>query len=296
MSANVYRAAHSRLFSGGISISLDRSKEARPQGEGPRGDLASIRDAIREASGLGASVVLAEEAWNLAAEALEKGEVAEGTARLERASQLATEARARKVREIEDFLSAVEDHIALARTVGADPADAERHLGDARAAYEGREYARASELATRAERLAMLGQLGQIQKAMELREAQTRRAYAVVATNEPVVREAESYGLNVADARVLLRQARDVLARGDYLTGLMFARNAEEAVERLLPQIDEERRRRGIEKPSRGICGVCRSTRLHFYDNGWGRCLDCGSPFRWRGAGWWETIKGLLGP
>lgn len=240
-------------------------------------------------------MTLAEEAWSDAAEALETPDVDEARARLERVSRLVTEARDERLREIKDHLSAVEDHIALARTVGADPSEAARLLEDARAAYEGLDYARTSDLLVRAERIAMLGQLGQIQKALELREAQTRRAFEVVASNEPLVQEAESYGMSVSEARVLLRQARDVLARGDYLTGLTFARNAEQTVERLLPRLDEERRRRGIEKPSGGMCGVCRSTRLHFYENGWGRCLECGSTFRWRGAGLLETLRGLLG-
>ena len=260
-----------------------------------RRDLAATRDAIREAANLGATVALAEEAWSAAAEALDAPDPVGAQAQIEKASRLVTEAREERIREIAEHLSAVEDHIALARTVGASPDEAARLLDEARAALQEGDYARTSDLLIRAERIAMLGQLGQIQKALALREDQTRRAFQVIAANEPIVQEAESYGMGVSEARVLLRQARDVLARGDYLTGLTFARNAEEAVDRLLPRLEEERRKRGIEKPSRGMCGVCRATRLHFYENGWGRCLECGSTFRWRAAGLVETLRGLLG-
>jgi hypothetical protein len=280
----------------GIARSPSTPRPPAPDAiEALRRELAATRDAIREADNLGATVTLAEEAWSSAGEALDAVDAENARMGLERASRLVTEARERRIREIGDHLSTVEDHIALARTVGANPDEAARILEDARGAYRSADYPRASDLLLRAERIAMLGQLGQIQKALELREVQTRRAFEAIAANEPVVQEAESYGMNVSEARVLLRQARDVLARGDYLTGLTFARNADEAVSRLLPRLEEERRRRGIEKPSRGMCGACRSTRLHFYENGWGRCLECGSTFRWRAAGLVETLRGLLG-
>ena len=101
--------------------------------------------------------------------------------------------------------------------------------------------------------------------------------------------------LDPAEVRTLLRQAQDVLTKGDYLAGLTFARNAEEATRRLEAQIEDERRHRGIQKPRSGICNVCRSRRVTFQDDGWGRCNDCGNAFRWRGAvGVWERLRGLI--
>lgn len=266
------------------------------ESEAVRANLAAVRDSIREVANLGAAVAMPEDAWTQAADLLDRGDLRGAKEHLARASQLATEARERRVREIGEALSAVEDHIALARNVGADPSEAEAILGEAKAAAASREYGLAGELVKRAERLAMEGQQRQIRKAMELRQAQMERAYAVIAASEPVVQEAESYGLDIGEARVLLRQARDVAAKGDYLAGLTYARNAEEAALRLVSRISEERRRRGIAPPTSGICGVCQSGRLHFYDNGWGRCLDCSNSFRWRGpAGLWERFRGLLG-
>jgi len=95
----------------------------------------------------------------------------------------------------------------------------------------------------------------------------------------------------------LLRQAQDVLAKGDYLGGLTFARNADEAARRLEAQVEHERRRRGIQKPRAGVCGVCRSQRITFKEDGWGECADCGSSFRWRGpVGVWERLRGVFIP
>src|SRR5437667_8856178 len=135
----------------------------------------------------------------------------------------------------------------------------------------------------------MNGKKKQIERATQLREAQVEKARAILIACEPVLKEAESYDLSATEVRVLLRQAQDVLTKGDYLAGLTFARNAEEAAQRFEAQVADERRRRGVQQPASGTCGVCRSTRVTFEDDGWGRCEDCGNTFRWRGPfGVWE--------
>ena len=136
----------------------------------------------------------------------------------------------------------------------------------------------------------------QIEQAIQLRESQIERARSIISSCEPLLQEAESYDLSVADVRTLLRQARDVLAKGDYVAGVTFARNAEEAAYRLASQVEEERKRRGIERPAVGVCGVCGSSHLTFYEDGWGQCADCHGEFRWRGPlGLRERLRELLG-
>jgi len=260
-----------------------------------RDELAEARDVVREAANLGAGVALAEDAWTRAADLLERGDLRGARDALATAARLAADVRDRRIREIESTASAVEDHIALARKVGADVDDAEDLLAQARDALAGGKRVEAWDLLSRAERLAMQGQQEQIRKAMEIRGAQTERASLIIAASEPLVQEAEAYGLNAAEARTLLRQARDVLGKGDYVTGLLFARNAEEAALRLEPLLLEERRKRGTSKPASGLCGACGSGRLEFHDNGWGQCLACGSAFRWRAPGLTEKVRGLLG-
>lgn len=36
-----------------------------------------------------------------------------------------------------------------------------------------------------------------------------------------------------------------------------------------------------VNKPSEGICSRCNSENLEFYDDGSGRCMNCGRTFRW---------------
>src|SRR5207249_442657 len=200
---------------------------------------------------------------------------------LVRAAEVAHEREADRVR---DLLALTRDSIREAANLGASIALAE----DA--------WKRGGDFLDR-DRLAMKGQQRQIERAMQLRQAQVEKAQAIIDACEPGLKEAESYDLSATEVRVLLRQAQDVLTKGDYLAGLTFARNAEEAAQRLEAQVDDERRRRGIQRPASGTCGVCRSTRVTFQDDGWGRCEDCGTTFRWRGPlGVWERLKAILVP
>ena len=267
-----------------------------PDADRTRDRLAATRDAIREAANLGSGVGAAEDAWKAATQALEHGDLKRADEGLDRASQLAVDARERRIKEIEGSLATVADHIEAAQKVGADVADAEELRSRAVDSVSAREYVQAGELVKQAERVAIQAQQRQIEQAIRLQERQIERARAIIAGCEPILQEAESYDLNASDVRTLLRQARDVLAKGDYLAGLTFAHNAEEAAYRLSSQVEEERKRRGIARPALGRCGVCGSDHLIFYEDGWGRCSDCSGEFRWRGAlGVRERIRGLLG-
>jgi len=259
--------------------------------------LALTRDSIREAANLGASIALAEDAWKRGGDFLDRDRLAAARESFVEAAQRVEDARIRRIRDVEESIGFVSDHIGLARNVGADMREAEELHQAAQTAIAAGEHGHAGDLLKRAERLAMKGQQRQIERAMQLRQAQVEKAQAIIDACEPVLKEAESYDLSATEVRVLLRQAQDVLTKGDYLAGLTFARNAEEAAQRLEAQVDDERRRRGIQRPASGTCGVCRSTRVTFQDDGWGRCEDCGTTFRWRGPlGVWERLKAILVP
>src|SRR6267378_4322123 len=238
------------------------------ESERVRNLLALTRDAIREAANLGASVALAEEVWKRGADFLDRGRLRAARESFLEAAQRADDARAHRIRDVEDSVRSVSDHIELARNVGAEMREAEELHAAARTAIAAGEHGHAGDLLKRAERLAMKGQQKQIERAMQLRQAQVEKAQAIIGSCEPVLKEAELYDLSATEVRVLLRQARDVLTKGDYVAGLTFARNAEEAAQRLEAQVADERRRRGIQKPASGTCGVCRSTRVRFQDDG----------------------------
>jgi hypothetical protein len=269
----------------------------RREAERMRDLLAGTRDAIREAANLGAPVAFAEDAWRRGADFLDRDRLAAARESFVEATQRADDARARRVREVVESVNSVRDHIVLARNVGAETQEAEALHAAAQTAIAAGQHGHAGDLLERAGRLAMKGQQRQIERAIQLRAAQVEKAQAILGTVEPILKEAETYDLNPAEVRTLLRQAQDVLAKGDYLGGLTLARNAAEAARHLDGQIAEERAHRGIAKPASQVCGACKSRRVLLMDDGWGRCADCGHSFRWRSPrGVWTRIRRSLPP
>src|SRR3989454_12449367 len=180
--------------------------------------LAVTRDSIREAANLGAPIALAEDAWKRGGDDLDRDRLAAARESFVEAGQRAEDARLRRIREVEESIGLVSDHIALARNVGADMQEAEGLHQAARAAVAIGEHGQAGDLLRRAERIAMKGQQRQIERAMQLRRAQVEKAQAIINACEPVLKEAESYDLSATGVRGLLRQAQDVLTKRDYRT------------------------------------------------------------------------------
>src|SRR2546428_466937 len=247
-----------------------------------RAEIYRVQEMIGNAANMGANVVFPDEALNRARDALRRNDPLVALQLAGEAERLTSETLKARVREIEDAIPLTAAMITEARNVGADVGEADRWLEKARVAASGREHVLAGELVKRAERAAMQSQHHQIEKAMELRRRQVEKAEAVIDALEPMIEEAGGFDLDVMEARTLLRQARDVLAKGDYVNGTVYAKNAAEVARRLEPKLVEERAKRGILKPEKGVCGSCESTRLVFADDGTGKCIDCGRAFRWR--------------
>src|SRR5712691_1062427 len=131
--------------------------------------LASTRDGIREAANLGASVALAEDSWKRAADFLDRDQLAAAREGFVESANRAGDARRRRIREVEESIGSVADHIEVARNVGADVREAQELHEAAKAAIAADEHGRAGDLLKRAERLAMKGQQRQIDRAMQLR-------------------------------------------------------------------------------------------------------------------------------
>jgi len=247
-----------------------------------RQEIYRVQEAIGHVANTGANVVLPDEALNRARDALRRNDHLLAIQLAVEAERISNETLQSRIREIEGSIPLTAAMIGEARNVGADVSEAEKWLEKARLAAKEKEYVLAAELVKRSERAAMQSQHHQIEKAMELRRRQVEKAQQLIEAVEPLIDEADGFGIDVLEARTLLRQARDVLSKGDYVNGTVYARNAAEVARRLEPKLVEERGRRGILKPEKGVCGVCSSTRLQFFDDGSGRCIECGHTFRWR--------------
>lgn len=247
-----------------------------------RAGIAEVAATLDKAAGIGAELSLAQKALDRARDALARNDPFLCLQALSAAEGLAREAVDARVQDIEEGLQATEALIREGRNVGADVAEAERLLDQARSAFGEKQVLLAGQLVKRSERSALRSQQSQIQKAIDLRRRQVERGMAILAGVEPLLAEADAYGIDTAEPRVLSLQARDILAKGDYVNGTLFARNAASAARSLEPRLLEERIRRGLVKPQSGVCANCGSRRLAFRDNGWAQCLECGRAFRWR--------------
>src|SRR5437867_1802189 len=116
--------------------------------------LASTRDGIREAANLGASVALAEDSWKRAADFLDRDQLAAAREGFVESANRAGDARRRRIREVEESIGSVADHIEVARNVGADVREAQELHEAAKAAIAAGEHGRAGDLLKLAERRA----------------------------------------------------------------------------------------------------------------------------------------------
>jgi len=260
-----------------------------------REKIHEAQELLHDVANLGADLRRAEEVLGSAKDALKRSEYKSSIEHAARAMDFAQLARQDRQKSIEDAIPAAVSMIEEAKHVGADVSEAERLVSKAKTAVASKEYLLASELVKRAERAAMESQQNQILRAMELRRRQVEKAQGIVTQIEPVLEEAESFGIDVAEARTLLQQAKDILTEGDYVNGTIYAKNAAEVARKLEPRLVEERAKRGISKPTEGVCASCGSRQVVFTDDGWSRCADCGYTYRWRAPGGvWSKFKSLL--
>ncbi len=246
-----------------------------------RESLYETRDFLEEIENLGANLTVARDLFQKAREAGRRKNDAEANRLMERSKEVALEAKERRIDEIREMIPKTEVTIEEARHLGADVSEAEKMLMQAKVALDNDDYILCAELAGRAEAKAEEIQHFQIQQAMDIREKQIRQAKKRIERLDVVISEADSYRLNVSKARRLLYVAQETIREHDFVRMTRYITGAQNAVEKLLPEIINERRKRGIEKPRAGICGNCRSRDLKFYDQGFGECGSCGKTFTW---------------
>lgn len=258
-----------------------------------RGEIYRVQEIVFQVNSLGADSSKADEVLTEASDALRRGDHLLCVELCRKAESLAEHARQECIEEIERSIPMTMTLINEAENVGADVAEAERLLEKAQLAFDQKEYVLTSELVKRAERHAMQSQHYQIEKAMELRKRQVEKARDLIASIEPIIVEAEAYGIESSEARTLLLQAKDVLAKGDYVNGTVFARNAAEAAKRLEVPLQGERRKRGLTRPPQTICSACGATSLSYNEDGTGKCSRCGRAFQWRSPTriWHRVVK-----
>lgn len=246
-----------------------------------RDSLYTTGEFLAEISNLGADLTVARDLLQRAREAARRNDNVDSARLMVRSKEVALEAKEKRIYEIQEMIPRTQGLMEEAKHLGADVSDGEKMLMQAQIAMDNDDYVLCAELAGRAEARASEVQHDQIQQAMDIREKQINQAKKEIENLESVILEADSYRLNIAKARRLLYVAQETVREHDFVRMTRYVASAQDAVEDLLPEIMNERKKRGIEKPAAGICGNCKSRDLEFHEEGYGECLRCGKTFTW---------------
>ncbi|MFQ6060083.1 MAG: hypothetical protein ACE5KV_02145, partial [Thermoplasmata archaeon] len=243
--------------------------------------LYEVGEFVSEIANLGADVTVARDLLQRARDAVRRNDNIEASRLMERSKEVALKAKEKRIDEIKEMIPKTHDLIEEAKHLGADVSDAEKMLMQAQIALDNDDYILCAELAGRAQARTKEVQHYQIQKAMDIRERQIQEAKRKVERLGGLIAEADMYRLNVAKPKRLLYVAKETIREEDFVRMTRYVASTQDAVDKLMPRILVERKKRGIEKPKAGVCGNCRSRNLVFSDDGFGTCNECGKLFTW---------------
>jgi hypothetical protein len=243
--------------------------------------LEDRRKALDEMRGISADTSDSRELLSKAEEAMRLEDHAEALDLIHEFDRRLEEAKRRRKEELEEYLRTVESRLAETETLGASLKECRKLIRQARTAFEKGNLVLASEIARRCERTAIEAQRRHIEIALELRKKHYQEVKDLIAHLKPLLEEAQDYGIDVQEARSLIKEALELLRGEDYFLAMEKAEKARDALDGVRSAILAERERRGVVKPEKGMCSQCGSEELVFDDDGWGRCLACGHRFLW---------------
>lgn len=245
--------------------------------------IAYIRDRMQELEASintmkiqGVDVFNSERYIHRSKEAFSNGELSLTGEYLDKAKTLAEESRSDWIRRIEENLPRVKQVIQMANDLGADVSEAEKFLGQATMSLENKDYALCAELTKVCERKAMESQQSQIQKAAQLERRQLAEAQEILTQIEPALQEARLYGMDTRRVNDTIHNARIALQSNDYVNAKIYARDAENLMRTLAPQLEAERARLLKSSNDLTVCHNCGHPTVKSFNNGWARCLTCG--------------------
>jgi hypothetical protein len=247
-------------------------------------DLMNKRESMIKAMKIqGVDIFNAERYLHRAREVFLVGELRECTTYLEKSENIASESKDSWIKEIEEDVPRVEGIIKQATEFGAETSEAEKHLNHAKTALDNEDYSLCSELTKLAERKAMEGQQGQIQKAALLEQEKLGDAQKILATISPLVQEAKLYSLDVREVDNSVNSSMAALQNNDYVNALTYARQAENQAKYLKTKVEAEREKILASEDDLKTCSICIATAVKVFDNGWARCMSCGQTFEVKG-------------
>ncbi|MEE9600852.1 MAG: Rho termination factor N-terminal domain-containing protein, partial [Thermoplasmata archaeon] len=184
-------------------------------------------------------------------------------------------------KELREHLGSVESKLVDTEEFGMPLKGGRKLLRQSRVALESGDLLLAADLAQQCEKSVIQVQKGHMERAMQLRKKYYHEVRNLMSYLKPLLEEARSYGIDIEDVKVLIKQALGHLRQEEYFLALDGSREARRLMKTLQPAIVAERMKRGIVKPDRGECNRCGSADVRYRDDGWGECATCGHRFSW---------------
>jgi hypothetical protein len=220
----------------------------------------------------------------IAAQAKSAANLEEYSELLDKAREHAERAKDVRAGEIDRSFHMVKAAVAEAKEAGADTKQHEDDLHEARKAFEGSAFKRASELLASIERAADQEHIEQLRNS-EVEARQMSRISSTVVTLEPDLMEASNYGMDVQEGLLFVSNTRAALARKDIVAAAKYARRLSEVAEPMREDLDKARIERGvIIKVEDAKCGKCGKEALYTYPNSSRKCIECGHSFSFEPA------------
>lgn len=213
----------------------------------------------------------------IASQARRSMNVAEYSRLVDDARNSAERAKALRTLEIKNVFPIVRAATTAARDVGVDTSSAESKYEDARKAYDDGSFARALEMLTSIERQVDAAHLDQIRSKRELESRQLEAAKATLVSHEPVLHEANSYGLDAGEGMFHMNNARTAVNRGDAVNAAKYSTRVKEIVRSMEKDLDSKRIDRGVIKQVEGTkCEKCGQEAIYSYPDRSEKCIECG--------------------
>lgn len=247
--------------------------------EGSTRAEAELRTMLSDYESFGTQTLEPRRLLEIAEQARQAFNVAEYAKVLDDAKQAATRAKAARTVEIEKSFGIVRSAVREAHEVGAVLSVGEDDITAAKDAFDQQAFRKASELLASIERTADQAHIEKVRD-KDIRDRQTAKVSATIASLERTLQEAASYGMDVEEGLLFVTKAKSALQNRDVVNAAKLARHVKDQSADLESGLDKERVDRGVaSKVEDAKCGKCGKESLYSFPNDRRKCIECGHSF-----------------
>lgn len=240
-------------------------------------DEAELKALLADYESFGARTEEARRYLEIAAQAKTAFNIGEYAKFIDDAKGKARAAKEMRAKEINEGFKLVQAATAEAEEVGVDTSAAASGLGEVRLALDDGSFRRAIELLSSIEQKVDEAHVAQIRGQRDLEQRQSEKAGGIIASYEPMLLEASSYGMAVQDGLYHAANAKAALADKDVVRAVKHARRLKEIAVPIEKGVDMKRLELGIVKRVDGAsCSECGQPSIYSFPDSSQKCFECG--------------------